>query len=627
MAQKLDLAFQLTANADGMAAGVAQADRELSKVGASAKATSAEFRQAAKITAELRTPMEKYADTIGRLDAMMQKGLLSQEVYGRAVAKADAELQAATSTMDEMATKAGMVERVVNGLSGAIGGIGDATKSVADAGVSVIAFGKDIAYTYLQWKVFSAIRNPAGLKDFAVGALKGAMAARTMILAAKALGVGLALGGGAAGTAAAAVLGLSNPLIGGALLTINLGKAFLAAKDDAYKMAAALTEGKTSISQLNKELGGIRAQQVVNLAAAIAETTAASERSKKAFSKLSDVFVTPFVGAFAAIQSGLAGFTDGISGVVEGIASIGNPLAQTIAPVFTFLGTAAEGVMKLAGLLGETLGIVLKLAGAAIHTFLTPFIFILNTATDNIRYGMNAVFEYLGKLVDKVTKKLEGFYDKLDKVRVLGVAFNASLSDQSQTITTYHQGRGDFVGGSSKASDESLDAMLEKYKAQLHIQKQIEEFDKKASQGKLTALLDQYNAQRHMQKQIEEFDKQASQNKLDELLKQETARRDIEQQIEDFDRKKQKKVYDKQGEIDKFTAERMSALGGQSSEALKANDIRSSEGMSQYLALASGREDPAIAEYRKQTQKLDELKAELRALQREPVDILSGAAA
>jgi hypothetical protein len=156
---KLDLAFQLSANADGVAAGVAQADRELSKVGGSAKATSAEFRQAAKITAELRTPTEKYADTIGKLDAMMQKGLLSQEVYGRAVAKADAELQAATSSVDDMARAASVTERIVNGLSGAIGGIGDATKSVADAGVSVIAFGKDIAWTYLQWKIFSGLLN------------------------------------------------------------------------------------------------------------------------------------------------------------------------------------------------------------------------------------------------------------------------------------------------------------------------------------------------------------------------------------------------------------------------------------------------------------------------------------
>jgi hypothetical protein len=83
----------------------------------------------------------------------------------------------------------------------------------------------------------------------------------------------------------------------------------------------------------------------------------------------------------------------------------------------------------------------------------------------------------------------------------------------------------------------------------------------------------------------------------------------------------------KQKDIDAITAERQSALGGKSNEALKANDVRSGEGMAQFLALATGREDPAIAEYRKQTQKLDEIRGELRALQTEKVTILNGAGA
>jgi len=87
-----------------------------------------------------------------------------------------------------------------------------------------------------------------------------------------------------------------------------------------------------------------------------------------------------------------------------------------------------------------------------------------------------------------------------------------------------------------------------------------------------------------------------------------------------------KKINDKQAEVDAITGERSAALQGKSNEALKANDVRSSEGMAQFLALATGREDPAIAEYRKQTQKLDEIRAELRALQQEKVDILGAAA-
>jgi len=86
------------------------------------------------------------------------------------------------------------------------------------------------------------------------------------------------------------------------------------------------------------------------------------------------------------------------------------------------------------------------------------------------------------------------------------------------------------------------------------------------------------------------------------------------------------KMAGKRGDIGDILSERAAALGGKSNEALKANDVRSSEGMAQFLALATGREDPAIAEYRKQTQKLDEIRAELRALQQEKVDILGAAA-
>ena len=625
---KLDLAFQLTANASGMAAGVAQADRELSKVGASAKATSAEFRQAAKITSELRTPTEKYADTIDKLDAMMQKGLLSQEVYGRAVSKADAELKAATSSMDGLAKSAGMTERIVNGLSGAIGGIGDATKSVADAGVSVIKFGKDIAWTYAQWRVFSALKNPAGLKDFAISAFKGVRAARTMIFAAKALGVGLALGGGAAGTTAAALLGLSNPLIGGALLAINLGRAFLSAKDRAIEMATGITAGTITLQQLNAELGTVQAQQVDNLAYAMEEATAAGERSQSAFAGLADVFVTPFIGAFAAIQSGLAGFTDGISGVIEGVTSIIAPIAQVIAPVFTLVGTLVEGVLKFVGVMAGALGVVLKVAGAVVNTFLSPFIVGLTNVVEAIRSGMNAAFEFIGSRIDFVSQKIKDFYAFMATVPVIGGAFASGATPAAS-------GAAATSGAEQAAVDakqnDQLDFELQLYTARLQNEQAIADARKKASSDQLNADLANFADRRKMEQDIENANKKAdakaASDKLDEDLRQFAIRRENEQAIAEANRKRQEEVAAKQGEVDKFTAERQAALGGKSNEALKANDVRSSEGMSQFLALATGREDPAIAEYRKQTQKLEEIRGELRALQTEKVTILNGAGA
>lgn len=110
------------------------------------------------------------------------------------------------------------------------------------------------------------------------------------------------------------------------------------------------------------------------------------------------------------------------------------------------------------------------------------------------------------------------------------------------------------------------------------------------------------------------------------------AKKDFEEARKRQDEKNKKlssvneKIEGKKDDARSILSERQAALGGKSNEALKANDLRSGEGMAQFLALASGREDPAIAEYRKQTQKLDEIRGELRALKQEKVDILGAAA-
>jgi hypothetical protein len=76
-----------------------------------------------------------------------------------------------------------------------------------------------------------------------------------------------------------------------------------------------------------------------------------------------------------------------------------------------------------------------------------------------------------------------------------------------------------------------------------------------------------------------------------------------------------------------FKGENAALLGTKSKEALQANDVRSSEGISQFMALATGRDDPALVEYRKQTSTLMQLLAEQRAQRVENATILGGAAA
>ena len=711
---KLDLAFQLTANADGVASGVAKADRELSKVGARSKATSAEFRQAAKITAEVRTPTEKYADTVAKLDKMLEKGLLTQEVYGRAVSRAEAEMKAATSSMDDMASAASIAERVLNGTSNAIKGVADATKSVADAGVSVIKFGKDVAWTYLQWRVFSSIRNPSGLKDFAVSALKTAMVARTAILAAKAFGIGLALTGGTAGTAAAAVLGLTNPLIGLTLLAVNVGRAFLSAKDRVYEMAAGLTEGSVSVQQLTASLGAVQAQQIDNLAFAAEGAAEAAKRSDAAWASFGDAFAMPFVGAFTAIQSGMNDLTNGLANVMEGVTSIITPIGQAFAPVLTLLATGVEIVLRLAGAFLDTVGVVLKLAGAVIQTFLSPFIVGLTNLVDTIRSGVGAAFDYFGSQIDWLNGKIKDFYEFMSKVPIIGGAFaggnaaapaleqaaaamenvaaaaetvddemeavNRAIAQQEKHLSNavdkaseYGQAGFDAAVAyqeelrrlesqlqagilNETAFANAADQAREKFEGQIDaidrrnkaLAQQAEE-DRKAEQSQQKAITQQTDAFFKATEQAHQFGQAGTMaaheyevglTKLNEQLNdgrinEETYGREADKLKQKFDKQidaqeklndRNEKIAAKQEEIDQIAGERAGALSGKSNEALKANDVRSSEGMAQFIALATGREDPAIEEYRKQTRKLDELKAELRALQNQPVDILLGAA-
>jgi hypothetical protein len=68
------------------------------------------------------------------------------------------------------------------------------------------------------------------------------------------------------------------------------------------------------------------------------------------------------------------------------------------------------------------------------------------------------------------------------------------------------------------------------------------------------------------------------------------------------------KYAEQAAEIEKERLDNLNKLGP---ATVKANDLRTSEGASQYLKLATGQQDPAIEEYRKQLSKLDEIKREI----------------
>jgi len=81
--------------------------------------------------------------------------------------------------------------------------------------------------------------------------------------------------------------------------------------------------------------------------------------------------------------------------------------------------------------------------------------------------------------------------------------------------------------------------------------------------------------------------------------------------------KREEEIASKREELSKVSAdmeqERLDALAANTNKALEASDIRSG-GIASVIAMATGREDPAVQEARKQVRKLDEIRNEIRNL-------------
>jgi hypothetical protein len=115
------------------------------------------------------------------------------------------------------------------------------------------------------------------------------------------------------------------------------------------------------------------------------------------------------------------------------------------------------------------------------------------------------------------------------------------------------------------------------------------------------------------QAQLQELTQQLEDGTIDPetyKLAAEAVRSGFEDAVKDAEKlgELQLKYAEAAAEIDK---ERLDKLAQVSQEPLKIQDIRTSEGASEFLRLASGRQDPAVEEYRKQLAKLDEIRKEI----------------
>jgi hypothetical protein len=249
MAQDLGLAFRLSADASGMTSGIARAEKSLQRVGKEARGTSRDFSEAARITESVRTPAEKYAQTVSRLDNLMEKGLVSQEVYARAVAKADAELGDAEGTLNSYGAAANKVESIVNRVSAAIHGVGDASGSIADSADKFVDLGSKIVKVSAVYATFRALtrkrEGQGSIVTLALGFTKTIGVIKAAQFALNAFGVEAE---GASRVAVAAAVG-ATALKAAAMAGWDAAgiKKYAAGIDETYKLSGLATKSMTML--------------------------------------------------------------------------------------------------------------------------------------------------------------------------------------------------------------------------------------------------------------------------------------------------------------------------------------------------------------------------------------------
>jgi hypothetical protein len=96
--------------------------------------------EARRLEAELRTPLERYLDTVRRLEELARGGFIGQETFARGIARAREELERAQAAADGTAQGLGGMEAAFDRLADSVQGFGrDAARAMAEALVGLRA--------------------------------------------------------------------------------------------------------------------------------------------------------------------------------------------------------------------------------------------------------------------------------------------------------------------------------------------------------------------------------------------------------------------------------------------------------------------------------------------------------
>ena len=370
-----------------------------------------------------------------------------------------------------------------------------------------------------------------------------------------------------------------------------------------------MSQNLEEIEQRMRRLGAIVGDDQVE---AIASMNDSLDMVKATFDGIIGTVVGNLAPVVESLAEELLGFVESFNVANESAGGIAGVLTDAVLDIADYLAGVFDNAIGTFDGFGTTMkevGAVFEFVGnifTAIAETLRAAFNMFQVAGNLLAVGLGKFLEGVGSWV---SSDLEQFGKDLAANAAGQAKQNAKEGDQALANAGAAAGRAIFGGNASQGGEEgparravraARERMTPEEKAQRESARKAKEADAKAAREAAAADAKSKKDAEAAKKKQEEAAKKAA--GIDE------------------------KIAGKQEQLDNASAEKSSALGGKSNEALKANDVRSSEGMAQFLALATGREDPAIEENRKTNAKLEEIRKELRALQQEKVDILGAAA-
>lgn len=439
------------------------------------------------------------------------------------------------------------------------------------------------------------------------------------------------------------------------------GQAFLEMAKNAELFGAVLSAGQveaiakmnSAFTLLDKVFTGVAGKILATLAPAIEGLT-------NLVSGIASVVGNILGPVFAAFQPMLDDLGKGFTAIAQALAKVGDRIGELLEK-YPALGEAISALI-LGPLVG--LGTALEVIASMIEA-LVPAVDALAKSLDSVISAYNVVasqlpesfgdWRVLTRVVEESGEQAEETAEKIEKLSQA----TQSLVDQSlraQKVET------EFGGDATRAAAaERLVAIREEI---LYIEQQIVELQGEASAEEMRALmqrlalLDQAAAREDdiasgRRKAEEEAARAQEKQDADARKRWEQFTRDMERDAErrkakedadarerweqftrdmerDAERRKaeeekaqqareahQQKIQDAEERYRERVAEsevdRLAALSKVNQQALRASDIRSG-GISQVIALATGREDPAIEAARAQQRELENISREIRKL-------------